>query len=128
MHLYLIRGLPGSGKSTLSNSLLEAGLVDHVFEADMYMVDKKGNYNFDPSRLKECHSTCFENTSVVLSSGKNVAVSNTFVKLWELDKYEDMAKSLGAKVTILRCEKNFGNVHNVPHEVVARMYHTFEDY
>ena len=47
-NLYLLRGLPGSGKSTLSTQL-----GGSHFETDKYFVGENGEYNFDPSKLKE---------------------------------------------------------------------------
>ena len=44
--LILLRGLPGSGKSTLAKLLV--GDKDYCHkEADMYFVDREGNYKFD---------------------------------------------------------------------------------
>jgi len=46
-YLVIIRGLPGSGKSTFAKKFVEKGFKH--YEADMWMVDKDGNYSFDPS-------------------------------------------------------------------------------
>ena len=46
LKLTIIRGLPGSGKSTLAKTLD----VNH-YEADMYFVDAKGEYDFRPCLL-----------------------------------------------------------------------------
>ena len=46
-------GISGSGKSTYAHKLKEQGLVDSVLEADQYFVDSKGNYNFEPSKIKQ---------------------------------------------------------------------------
>ena len=46
--LYIIRGIPGSGKSSLAKSL--GG--KHV-EADMYHLDENGNYNWKPVDVKK---------------------------------------------------------------------------
>ena len=43
--LYIVRGIPGSGKSTFAKTL--GGI--HI-EADQYFVDGDGNYNFDGSK------------------------------------------------------------------------------
>ena len=52
--LFLLRGLPGSGKSTLAKTLV--GYKDYCHkEADMYFVDRDGNYKFKPSKIKEAH-------------------------------------------------------------------------
>ncbi len=50
--LYLLRGLPGAGKSTLAKSI---GAI--YFEADMFFME--GNeYKFNPLKLKDAHAWC----------------------------------------------------------------------
>ena len=51
--LYLIRGISGAGKSSLAKSL--GG--KHI-EADMYHLDKNGNYDWEPEKVKEAHAWC----------------------------------------------------------------------
>lgn len=76
--LYLIRGVPGSGKSTFANNILQAGLVAGVVEADDYFIDVvTGEYNFDPSKLKNAHSYCQSLAETLIFNGWSVAVSNT---------------------------------------------------
>jgi len=121
-HLYLMRGVPGSGKSTFGNILFESGVVQYVFSADDWMVDFDGNYLFRPEKLKDCHSKCLRAVGQALCSGKSVAVCNTFVRLWEMDKY----LALGFPTTIIRCEGDYGNIHGVPESKVSQMKKNFE--
>lgn len=58
MILYLIRGLPGVGKSTLARNLLD---WKQCFEADMFFVGvipgtTRIGYQFDASRIKRLTS------------------------------------------------------------------------
>ena len=126
--LYLIRGVPGSGKTTLGNRLKEAGLVDYVCSADDYMVGPDGKYLFDGSRLRECHKRCRISTRNRLSEGGSVAVCNTFTRRWEMQSYIDMADDLNCTLYVIRCEGDYGNIHGVPEEKVAEMRARFEDW
>lgn len=114
--LTLIRGLPGSGKSTLAKQLKGIHL-----EADMYFYDDDGEYNFDASRLHEVHTKCRYDTEEYLRDEYNVTVSNTFTTLKEMMPYYDMAQRRGVILNIITCHGNFGNVHDVPEETLAKM-------
>lgn len=127
--LILIRGVPGSGKSTLAHYLEQSCARDIVrCEADMFFTDELGRYNFDRSKLKEAHQWCQKATSVALLDDRDVIVSNTFTKVWEMKWYIDKAKELGCNLQVIHCQGDFGNIHGVPDEVVKRMKEQFEEY
>jgi predicted kinase len=122
--LYIIRGIPGSGKSTMARKLAP----NAAFEADAYMVDQQGNYAFDPSRLGEVHQKCYEAVrDALMQDIANVAVANTFVKRWEYQKYVDLANELGVKYEIIVCNGGYKNIHGVPEEAIQRMKDNWED-
>ena len=122
--LHIIRGIPGSGKSTMARKLAP----NAAFEADAYMVDQQGNYAFDPSRLGEVHQKCYEAVrNALMQDIANVAVANTFVKRWEYQKYVDLANELGIKYEIIVCNGGYKNIHGVPDEAIQRMKDNWED-
>lgn len=120
--LTLIRGLPGSGKSTYAKTL---GCL-HL-EADMYFMCN-GVYVFDSSKIKAAHSWCQQATLSALSSGMDVVVSNTFVKAWEIKWYVDCAGDQNHKVNVVTCDGNYTNTHGVPENVVERMRANWETF
>lgn len=115
--LVLIRGLPGSGKSTLAKSM--DGYI-HL-EADMYHVDGEGNYAFNAQYIKDAHKWCQTTALVFLRNGKNVVVSNTFTQKWEMDPYLQMKDFCDCDVSVIECTGDYGNVHNVPADVIEKM-------
>lgn len=120
--LVLIRGLPGSGKSTMAKVLAQIG-YEH-FEADMFFVDENGNYAFDPNKIKWAHRWCQESTQAALKEGKNVVVTNTFTTKWEIETYLKMP---ARGIRILTATGNFGSIHDVPAEAIARMKERWEE-
>ena len=126
--LYLLRGLPGSGKSSVAKSLMNAQ-TGHV-EADMFFMDNKGNYKFDASKLKEAHEWCQKQADAYMSPyGFNtVIVSNTFTQEWEMKPYYELAEKYGFVVFSLVVENRHGgiNEHNVPEEKLEQMKNRFE--
>lgn len=119
--LILIRGLPGSGKSTMAKAF--TGFT-HL-EADMFhMVN--GEYKFDASKIKDAHAWCQHQCEVALRHGENVVVSNTFTQYWEMKFYRELAITLNIPCHTMTCEGWFDSVHNVPQEVIASMRDRWE--
>lgn len=121
--LIIIRGLPGSGKSTIAKSL--TGFI-HV-EADQFFIAKDGEYKFDASKLKDAHAWCMEMAESGLVDGKNVVVSNTFTRRWEFLPYINMAKKHGIAANVIIACGRFNNIHGVPDAVIAQMAARWED-
>lgn len=127
-HLILFRGLPGSGKTSLSSVL-----CDKVFSADMFFEDMMPNgdlvYNFDFTKLRDAHSWCQTQTENAMSEGiKKVGVANTFTQEWEMEHYTKLAEKYGYRLSTIVVENRHGgkNIHGVPQEKVEQMKERFE--
>jgi len=120
--MVLVRGVPGTGKSTLASKL---GVP--YLEADQYFTSSDGTYTFDRTRIKDAHVWCQKAAKFRLACGQPVVVSNTFVQGWELKPYVNMAEEHGYDVVIVRMTKEYGTVHAVPEHALVRMRSTFSD-
>lgn len=126
MKLTLIRGLPGSGKTTMAKAMLmEDPKTCHV-ETDHYFTDYDGNYNYNATELTDAHEWCQHVTKNNLLENIDVVVSNTFSRRWEMKPYLDMAMELGAQVEILETTGEYASVHNVPKHIIAAMKQRWE--
>ena len=124
--IYLIRGIPGSGKTTLANKLLQSNAVQSHFEADMYFIEKDGVYRYRKELIVQAHIWCRKQTLETVSQRHNVVVSNTFITVSELMPYYNIATRTGAGVKVIRATGNFENQHNVPADIVSRMKQQYQ--
>ena len=126
--LFLLRGLPGSGKSSLAKSLSDS-VTGHV-EADMFFLNEKGEYIFDGSKLKEAHEWCRKKAEDFMGPYEfdTVIVSNTFTQEWEMKPYYELAEKYGYLVYSLIVENRHGGVneHGVPEDKMEQMKNRFE--
>lgn len=119
--LTLVRGIPGSGKSTYAKSL-----NSKLVEADQFFIDQDGTYQYDNTLIKDAHNWCKLETKRLFKAGFDVVVANTFVKNWEMKFYKSLADDMRLKFEVIEMRGNYQNVHGVPDEVVARMASQFE--
>lgn len=138
--LFLIRGLPGAGKSFLANLLSENGKYP-VHSADAFFEDDEGNYNWDPRLIKDAHAWCLDCVRVEMnlsaihdrnhpdipSNLNKIFVANTFTQEWEMEPYFQLAEKYGYNIVTMIVENRHGgkNVHDVPDEPIKKMRDRF---
>lgn len=122
--LVIVRGLPGTGKSTIAKELFP----NHThWEADKFFVNQFGKYCFQPRLIPYAHQWCQKGVQDALNRGESVIVTNTFTRKHEYMVYQNMAKDMGIPCYVMIANGNYENVHGVPPETLAKMAARWEN-
>ena len=125
--LTLVRGLPGSGKTTFANFIWNEYAI---CEADKFFYNSEGHYLFDASKLREAHKWCRDEVETRMKDNElnpqyypEIVVSNTFTQEWEMEEYFKLAEKYGYMVFTIVVENRHGGVnqHGVPEEKLEQM-------
>jgi predicted kinase len=129
--LILVRGLPGSGKTTMAQQIVAdmsaAGQKAIMFEADMFHMIN-GEYKYDTTKVKDAHDWCRLQAACHLNKGLNVVIANTFTTNKEIKPYFDLALKYETEMLLCEATGNYKNLHNVPEDVIAKMKERWELY
>ena len=121
-NLILVRGLPGSGKSTFGDLLGEPIASDDYFMND-------GIYEFDASKLRVAHELSRLKCENQMKENKPIiVVTNTFTREWEMKPYFNLAKDYNYRIfTVIVENRHDGtNIHEVPSETIEAMKNRFQ--
>lgn len=132
MKVIIMRGLPGSGKSTLIESMSSPV----VCSADHFFINEDGEYKFNAKLLGLAHESCKAAFSGALhDKAPLVVVDNTNTQLWEYEWYLELASDFGYQVSVVTVgdvkEESLAvyakrNSHGVPLAAIKRMAARFE--
>lgn len=120
----LLRGIPGSGKSTYAKKHYPDATV---CSADNFFVQKDGTYKFRAELLGRAHEQCHQKFKQALRDKvRTIVVDNTNTKLREYKWYLQDARNYGYDVIFVRLDTPVDvaasrNAHGVPLDAVQRM-------
>lgn len=121
-NLILLRGLPGSGKTTIAKILSDKKYP--VFSVDDYFTNEKGIYHFKFDENHVAYKKCEENIRQAMKNGESkIFVHNTCTLDWELEVYFKLAGEFKYQLHILTVENYHGteNIHGIPNEQIQKM-------
>tara|TARA_R110000851_G_scaffold73514_2_gene162165 strand:- start:855 stop:1391 length:537 start_codon:yes stop_codon:yes gene_type:complete len=145
----VMRGVPGSGKSTTASKYASKALEHNVmFEgraivvsADKFFCDPEtlGDYNWDGKHIKCAHQMCKHQFMQALRDKTwLIIVDNTNTQRWEYRFYCDQAEKFGAELQVLEmtcgshpalalAKFHLRQKHGVPLEKIIEMEGRWED-
>lgn len=122
--LILLRGLPGTGKSTLAHVLSENNMYP-IFSVDDYFTDEiTGEYLFNFSDNHLAYKQCEQLTKDAMQQSiPKVILHNTFTMDWELEPYFKLATKFNYALFVVTVENYHGkqNTHGVSDEQLQKM-------
>ena len=102
--------------------------ADDWFDIQAHKNGKTYAEMWDADLLDEAHRWCRDRVEQAMICGMpRIAVTNVFRKRAEIGIYRAIAEDRGYRVSVVRCENNFENVHGVPSKIVASIKATMED-
>jgi len=129
MLCFIMRGLPGSGKSHIASHMLQQMPDAIVCSADDYRM-VNGEYVHSKDGNADAHAKCFAKFLDAIRAKKVVIIDNTNVKRWEFERYVDEATKAGYAVAFVTPGTAWANdpgecarrgTHNVPLAAIEGM-------
>lgn len=130
--VFIMRGLPGSGKSTAARKIFDR-YGGFIASADNYWI-VGGKYCFDKNKVPANHHWCLRQFVKEIREGTGaIVVDNTNTSLGEFQHYVKIAQAYGYKVAIITFECTLAdsmkrNTHDVPEQTIKGMWNRMFDY
>lgn len=131
--LVILRGLPGSGKTTLAKQLTSDGGV--IFSSDDFFMDN-GVYHFRSKGLKDSHLWNQSRTEKAMENGERlIVIDNTNVRKWEAKPYVKLGVAYGYKIVFKEVDTPWRfdvdqlvkhDKHMIPRDVIEKMLKQWE--
>jgi len=137
--VFIMRGIPGSGKTTLSDSIKKENIENSVSicSSDSFFTHD-GKYEYDSSKIVQAHAVCFKDFISSISKAIHVIiVDNTNIRIGVINSYISLAVSNGYNVEIHEFIANIPEdirtcfercQHGVPEDAINSMSLRFESY
>lgn len=148
--IIILRGLPGSGKSTITRILEEknkTGKAIAVVSADHFFM-KNGEYKFNLDLLEDAHEECFSNFCAYIEKYQHglaaIVVDNTNTTMKEVHRYTNAVERYGLRYFVIEILPLVSvpegtdmdlsvvlaqqSIHSVPPISIARMIARWEEF
>lgn len=135
--VFIMRGVSGSGKSTIARAIQKIYPSAVLCSADNYFI-REGEYHFSADDLGSAHKYCQKLAEEAVKNDTNVIIiDNTNVKRWEMKFYMDLARQYLYHKVIVEPKIDWRNdpsllasrnTHDVDENTIRKKIKAFEDY
>lgn len=138
--VYLLCGLPGSGKTTFAKKLEMSGVIRYTLDEELFKMYGK---DFPPEKYSEYEiatkQRIIENLKQDISTGKSAVLDWGFWKRTERDDIKQLVGSLGAQCKLLYFKTDSNellervqireqeNNHAITADLLEKFEHEFEE-
>ncbi len=132
--IWIMRGLPGSGKSTKAIKICKNNNWPTIVSSDDYFI-AGDNYYFDPMKLGSAHRWSQWKVRQLINAGRDVILDNTNLQWKEMKSYIVNALEAGYEVEIVEPDTEWAwNIdkliekgsHGVPRDTYESMMARYE--
>lgn len=133
--LFILRGIPGSGKSTIGRRLLEKHPTAVLSERDKYYINpENGKYEWAPEKVPIARRKQIEEIEIALKSGNSAIADSLHLAHKQYDPLLNLAEKYNARPIIIDVPFNKAtpelyasrNLHGVPLEQIKGMINSWE--
>ena len=119
--LFIMQGVPGSGKTTLARKLAKQYNAVICSTDDFHFQAGDGVYRFEPENIGYYHAYNQFEVEYWLKAGRSVIVDNCNILGVHALPYIELARRYSQPLRVCRCDGAYVSVHGVPAEVIDRM-------
>lgn len=135
--LFVLRGLPGSGKTYLAQEIVKEAGKGLIVSADDFFIGDDGVYRYDRTKIKKAHQVAQETAREAMKSAVTpLVIDNTHTQFWECKPYVQAAVQKGYLVVFkepstpwakdpVQCAKR--TVHKVPLTAIRTLANRWQD-
>ncbi|XP_028392960.1 2',3'-cyclic-nucleotide 3'-phosphodiesterase-like [Dendronephthya gigantea] len=134
--MFILRGAPGSGKTTVARAILEQAKDQAIVcSADDFRYNENGEYVWQKEKLEETHNKCKKKAEEFAALGKpSIIIDNTNIRTFEVEPYMKIAQQYGYVVVLVEPKTPWKHqarelVKKTPHNVpLGTIFKRLEDF
>jgi len=118
--LIILRGWPGSGKSTYAKQKARE-LNAVICSIDDYFINRHGEYVYKPNEVPFAHAYCIRQFLNAVSLNKNIIVDNINMHARQYSIYYNIGLAYHYQIKIKTLNGHYESIHDIPEAIIEKM-------